>query len=169
MRSLNFFTAPYAYAPFVVNTNRTDRSEGSKGELSEVATKGVSRVAAEGVDPHAASTSLEQQRVERLTEKLARAIDRNANKLAAFRAVRTELRGEHAKAVDGETRAALAWEIEEVEERISFYKARGDAIERSRSLIEQGRLDLAEKFIDEMTARDSMQMAVGVRRHRTTR
>jgi hypothetical protein len=109
-------------------------------------------VAAEGVNQHAAS--LEQQRVERLNENLARAIDRNASKLAAFRAVRTALRGEHAKAVDSEQRASLAWDIEELEERINFYKVRGDAIERSRNLIEQRRLDMAEKFLDEIVIAD---------------
>ncbi len=109
-------------------------------------------MAAEGVNQHAAS--LEQQRVERLNENLARAIDRNARKLAAFRAVRAVLRAEHAKAVDSERRASLAWDIEELEERISFYKVRGDAIERSRNLIEQRRLDMAEKFLDEILIAD---------------
>jgi hypothetical protein len=96
-----------------------------------------------------------RQAVADLNTRLEDALERNRKQVAVIEGVRQEARGERdASAGDPRKQAALDRDIAALDQRLEAYRARTDALNSTSKLIEQQRLELAGRFLDQVKLAD---------------
>ncbi len=102
------------------------------------------------------------ERVADLNKRLENALERNRKQISAIEGVRDEADRERAvAATDSRQRTALERDVAALDQRLEAYRSRADKLKGVGNLIEQGRTDLAERFLD------AVRLADGGRRRST--
>ena len=95
------------------------------------------------------------QAVAELNTRLEDALERNRKQIAVIDGVRQEVgRERDASAGDARKQAALGRDIAALDQRLEAYRARTDALNSTSKLIEQQRLELAGRFLDQVKLAD---------------
>lgn len=102
-----------------------------------------------------ADPTVDQVRVAALEDRVKEALDRNRKQQTAIESIREGAENErNAAGTDAQRRAALERDIPNLDQRIDAYRARAEAIANVGNLLERGRVDLAERFLDAVKRAD---------------
>jgi hypothetical protein len=102
-----------------------------------------------------ADATVDHVQVAALEDRVKEALERNRKQQSAIESIREGAQKERNEAgTDAQRRAALERDIPKLDQRIDAYRARAEAIADVSKLLERGRVDLAERFLDAVKRAD---------------
>jgi hypothetical protein len=131
------------------DANRTDRANDATAVINQALNQQENNLRDSG------NPMIDAARVADVNKRLENAEDRNRKQIAVIEGVRQEAERERAAAGgDLRKRAALDRDVAALDQRLEAYRAKADALRSTATLIEQQRIDLAERFLDQVKLAD---------------